>query len=159
MKETYLKVTAIAPAVEGKGGVSYKTITLQEIALIGKREVEAQGRKAVRNFWPDTYEREVNGVKQVFKGEGFYNTVQIGDVFQGKIFTCPTTDYRITQDGNVLNSWTGVVFGWENEMNVAAKALRQNDAKPKYLDPETQSYVVFNLPTQTPTVKLVDNEP
>lgn len=118
-ENSYLRVVSIKAGTEEKTGLKFKTVTYQGTRLVGKREVMTE-KTAVRNLYPATYERD--GV--IFKGSSNYDTIQVGDTFEGTIFTCRCTPFDL--NGNWVKKWTGIVFGHEEEFDVAAKALKSN---------------------------------
>jgi hypothetical protein len=158
MNNKFMKVLHVAAPTKDSGGVFFKTVTLQGVQLIGGKEVLTKGT-VVRNFWPARYEREIGGVKTEIRGDAEYDTIEPGMLYAGEVFQCPTTDYTINNGNNVINTWRGVVFEGENPLIVAARALRQNGAKPKYQNESTGEWLVFELPQNQPANKVADPIP
>ena len=134
MKETLLKVTKVEP-IEDKNGVKGKKVTFVGINIIANRECQTEVI-GTKNLWPD---REVTikatGEKTLIKGSPSFLTVEPGMFYDGHIYRCDTTPYDL--NGRQVKSWKGVVFSSENPLVVAAQALRQNGAAPKFHNPET----------------------
>lgn len=154
----YLQVVNITEDTD-KVGIPYKTVQFQGIKLIGKREVMLKGL-VTRVLWPATYERDVNGAKQTFRGDAEFDLIVVGDKFSGGIFHTNTTPYKIGEGQNSITSWKGVVFEGENPLMVAARALKQNNAAPLIEDEETGESVPFKLPSSKPVNQPhLENEP
>lgn len=149
LANSYLKVLAIVFGTD-KRGIKFKTVTYQGVRLVGKREVVTE-KTGVRNLYPANY--EFDGVK--FKGSANFDTIQVGDTFEGEIFTCRTTPYSIN-GGATINRWTGIVFGHEEALVVAGKNLQQNGASAMFED-EDGVEQIFRMTPKAP--KAENNAP
>lgn len=143
--ESLLQVVGVEERFSEKAGCSFKVVTFKGVKIIGHRELKTN-ITGTRNFWP-THEVEVNGQKTTIKGDVEYDTVFVGDLFDGMVFTCPTTPYVL--GNNTVNSWKGVVLGHENPLVVAAKNLFQNNAAPI----DTATGEVFTILKSKPVAK------
>lgn len=155
MKETLLKVTRVEP-IEDKNGVKGKKVTFVGINIVANRECQTEVI-GTKNLWPD---REVTvkatGEKTIIKGSPSFLTVEVGMFYDGQVFRCDTTQYPV---GNrMVNSWKGVVFSSENPLIVAAQALKQHGAAPKFFNPETGLTETFVLQSSSAPV-LAEPEP
>lgn len=149
--EQYLQIVGIEDGND-KVGIPYKTVTFQCKQLLGKKEHSIKGL-LTRVFWPKTYNRLVNGIETKFRGDAEFDMLAIGDTFMGRMFQCDTTPYGIGEGPKSITSWKGVIFEGENELVVAAKALRNNNAKPKFYNEDTEEVETFTLTTQSSTTK------
>lgn len=145
MKETFLKVLTVSAPKLDKDGINFKVVEFQAFMLIGTRESLIKGTVKM-TMWPANYKRTIEGKVRDFRGDAEYDIVQSGDIYAGNAFTCETTPYKISEDGGYIRSWRGAVFFGQNPLVVAAKALRNNGAKPLFEDTDTGKMVPFSLP-------------
>jgi hypothetical protein len=148
MISTMMQVVSIETKTSDKG-FDYKVVEFRGLKMLGNKEIKTN-IVGTRVLFPKHTITKKDGTEVEVKGDALYNDIFIGDVVDGQVCRFNTTQYQLGE--NLVNQYKCVVFGDENPLVVAAKALAQNNAAPI-----TEEGEIFTLITQKPVTKKNDN--